>query len=573
MLPRPVASTRALFRLMLWVQWRMLLARVRGIRRQSPLLLAVLGGFILGYLGLGYWLLHAGLSFVYRFPLVGALISQRVIFVIFACFFVMLVFSNLVIGYSTVFKNRETAWLLTLPIPHRHVYRWKVFEGLIVSTWALLFLSAPLMLAYGRVHGVPALFYLEIALAYAPFVVIPALIGSCCILALVNVIVRPWVQRTLLIVAGCAVAWLAIAIKPVDDTQAVNSQEVLAFNKLLRNTRASQHPLMPSSWLAETVLACGDGLDRKAAFYFCVLLSNALMGMVAAFGVADRYFYRSWSGALSSRAERFHREADEKRARTVRRSFLEAAIDLLPGLSPAMRTMVLKDARLFWRDPAQWSQFMIFFGLLCIYVLNLRNVAFSAPGVFWETLISYLNLTASGLTLSTLTTRFVFPQFSLEGRRLWIVGMAPIGLDRIVMQKFWSSLVVTGTLTMVMMIVSSAVLHLSHQKTLLFCVAILILSAALSGLAAGLGALFPNMKEDNPSKIVSGFGGTLCLVVSFVYIACFIGLVAIPGMREVTHTHVPIPGAVAYGAALALSAAVLFIPLILALRRLKKLEF
>ena len=40
-----------------------------------------------------------------------------------------------------------------------------------------------------------------------------------------------------------------------------------------------------------------------------------------------------------------------------------------------------------------------------------------------------------------------------------------------------------------------------------------MMSAALSGLAVGLGALFPNFKEDNPSKIVSGFGGTLCLVV------------------------------------------------------------
>ena len=78
---------------------------------------------------------------------------------------------------------------------------------------------------------------------------------------------------------------------------------------------------------------------------------------------------------------------------------------------------------------------MIFFGLLCIYVLNLRNVAFNFQNPFWETMISYLNLAASALTLSTLTTRFVFPQFSLEGRRLWILGLAPIGLERVVLQK------------------------------------------------------------------------------------------------------------------------------------------
>ena len=102
---------------------------------------------------------------------------------------------------------------------------------------------------------------------------------------------------------------------------------------------------------------------------------------------------------------------------------------------------MLKDVRLFWRDPAQWIQFMIFFGLLCIYVLNLRNVAFNFQNPFWETMISYLNLAASALTLSTLTTRFVFPQFSLEGRRLWILGLAPVGLAPVLLQKFWLSCV------------------------------------------------------------------------------------------------------------------------------------
>ena len=565
-------STAKLFRLMFWVHWRTFLAQLRGIRAKSPLLLAVLGAFILGYLIVGYWLFHEGLAFVYRFPLVGALLSQRVVFLIFTCFFVMLIFSNLVIGYSTLFKNRETAWLLTLPVRHRDVYRWKFIEGLAVSSWALIFLSAPLMLAYGRVHGVSPLFYIEIAAAYVPFVVIPALIGSWTILGFVHAITRSWGKWLLLLLGAVAMGWLLIEIKPIKETQAANAQEVLAFDKLLRNTRISQHPLMPSSWLAQIVLAASDELTRKGAFYFCVLLSNALMGMLIAFGFTDRFFYQSWSTALSSRAERFHRSAEQKRHRVVRRSLLEQMADCLP-LSLAMRAMVLKDARVFWRDPAQWTQFMIFFGLLCLYILNLRNVAFESSTPFWETLISYLNLGSSALTLSTLTTRFVFPQFSLEGRRLWIVGLAPIGLNNVVMQKFWTSFVIASALTLPLMILSSAVLHLAWIKIVFFCTAIVMLSASLSGLAAGLGALFPNFKEDNPSKIVSGFGGTLCLVVSFIYITCFIALAAVPAVKQFTHLPIPIPDAVALIVAILISAAVLLVPMILAMRHLKKLEF
>src|SRR6185436_20971632 len=124
-------------------------------------------------------------------------------------------------------------------------------------------------------------------------------------------------------------------------------------------------------------------------------------------------------------------------------------------ISPQMTALVFKDVRIFWRDPAQWTQFMIFFGLLCIYVANLRNVAFEFKQPYWETLISYLNLAASALTLSTLTTRFVFPQFSLEGRRLWIIGLAPFGLDKVLLQKFWMSCLTATVVTTVLMIVSS----------------------------------------------------------------------------------------------------------------------
>ena len=136
-------STLRLFRLLLWVQWRSLLARVRGLRKRSPLLPAVLVGFVIGYLLLGYFLFYHGLHFIFAFPAVGALLSQRILFLIFGFFFVMLVFSNLIIGYSTLFKNRETNWFLTLPIRHADVYRWKFLECLVVSSWALMFLSAP----------------------------------------------------------------------------------------------------------------------------------------------------------------------------------------------------------------------------------------------------------------------------------------------------------------------------------------------------------------------------------------------------------------------------------------------
>ena len=574
-------STLRLFRLLLWVQWRSLLARTRGLRTRSPLLPFLLVGFVVGYLLLGYFLFHHGLQFVTEFPGVGALLTQRILFLIFGFFFAMLVFSNLIIGYSTLFKNRETNWFLTLPIRHPDIYRWKFLECVAVSSWALLFLSAPMMAAIGQVNAASPWFYFQITAAYVPFVVIPAVIGSALVLALVAVISKPWAKRTFLVGGVLGLAALVIFVRPAQAKDLSNSSEIRLFNQLLGHTRFSLNPFLPSAWMARTVSALSGGLEREGGWYFALLLSNALMGLLLGFEVASRFFYSSWTHAFGHRSERSMVRADNRRQARLRRGFLDTVLHSRPFaalVSQPVAALVLKDSRVFWRDPAQWSQVMIFFGLLTIYVLNLRNVSFNIRSAFWSTMISYLNLTACALTLSTLTTRFVFPQFSLEGRRLWILGLAPLGLDRVLMQKFWSACLAAASITVGLMVTSGHILKLPAWRIVYFAVAIALMSGALCGLSVGLGALFPNFREDNPSKIVSGFGGTLCLVSSFVFIVLFVGALAIPASLPFTWSTLS-PAALlgwtlaANAAALAASLSAAIIPLTLARRRLINMEF
>jgi ABC-2 type transport system permease protein len=187
-------------------------------------------------------------------------------------------------------------------------------------------------------------------------------------------------------------------------------------------------------------------------------------------------------------------------------------------LRPDLRALILKDLRVFWRDTTQWGQTIMLFGLLGVYILNLRHFSQQLTSPFWIHLISFLNLGACSLNLATLTTRFVFPQFSLEGKRLWIVGLAPLGLPTLIRTKFWLTSCASLILTLGLMWLSCSMLKMPLDRTLYFTTAITVMTFTLSGLAVGLGVLYPNFKEDNPSKIVSGFGGTFCLVLSFLYI-------------------------------------------------------
>jgi ABC-2 type transport system permease protein len=72
-----------------------------------------------------------------------------------------------------------------------------------------------------------------------------------------------------------------------------------------------------------------------------------------------------------------------------------------------------------------------------------------------------------------------------------------------------------------MLQISPLVLAVHQLTCLLLCV-------GLSGIAVGLGAKMPDLREESPSKIAAGFGGTLNLVVSAFYIVVVVLLTALP---------------------------------------------
>jgi ABC-2 type transport system permease protein len=96
--------------------------------------------------------------------------------------------------------------------------------------------------------------------------------------------------------------------------------------------------------------------------------------------------------------------------------------------------------------------------------------------------------------------------------------MAPMGLDRVVKAKYWLASTASLVVTVSLITLSSVLLNMTWDRIGYFASVVVVMTFALNGLAVGLGVLYPNFKEAQPSKIVSGFGGTLCLVISFLYI-------------------------------------------------------
>lgn len=499
--------------------------RVTESLGEGRLMTLTISAFMLLYMVAAYLLVSRGLKFVHHLPLIGPVLTERMLYLLFFFFFLMLIISNAAICGISIFRREETSWQLSLPMPHSSIVLWKTVESLLLSSWGLILLSAPILAAFGEVFKAGPGYYFMGLPAIVALIAIASNVSTWLLLFVVKGY-RPWWLKA---AGALGIGLFLLILWRMADTgtaQLISSDVATNVNQLLRHTKLCTHEFLPSSWVAEVVIASGKGLYSRAWFYNLTLLSHALVVWVLTKWLAGKLFYSTWNRSLARGEER--RAANSKLGYSGGRSKGWR----IPGLRRRTRALIAKDGRTFLREPMQWGQCALVFGLLLLYTANLRTVGTGYRDLLWNTITSYLNLTVCCLALSTLTTRFVFPQFSLEGQRLWILGLAPFPLTKVLAQKFWFNLLATIPLTTLLVFVSSRSLGLPFHRAVFFISAVTMQTIALNALALALGALLPNLKETNTAKIVSGFGGTLCLVLSFFYIASSIAILTYPAVRQ-----------------------------------------
>jgi ABC-2 type transport system permease protein len=270
--------------------------------------------------------------------------------------------------------------------------------------------------------------------------------------------------------------------------------------------------------------------------------------------------------------------SSESRRRKISRSVIYNIFEkLLYPVGKKISVIVTKDIKTFLRDPTQYVQFAIFLGLLALYFFNLRSFAYEKGDLSWRILVAQLNLFATALTLSTFTCRFVYPQLSIEGQRFWIMGMAPIARQKILISKFVLALVVTTITGEVLIVVSSYMLKTPPILFLLHIITVFSICFGLSGISVGLGAIYPNFKEANPAKIISGFGGTLNLVLNLGFVVLVITLQFVPCFlyfwrHNIQHETFRLWIIVALFGIVFLSASFALLTLLFGIRAIKRLE-
>jgi len=482
----------------------------------------VFKALLLGFVGLFFWALI--FAVIFRMLLyfrgtqgIGGLLAGKLLGLAFLTFLMILVLSNVITALSTFFLADDLELVVASPVDPVKVYGARLIETIANSSWMVALLAVPLLVAYGVVYSAGVGYYGLAVVTVLPFLVIPAVAGAAVTLVLVNVFPARRTRDLLALVGLFAAAGVVAFFRFLRPERLMRPEEFRSLVDFVAVLRAPTSTWLPSEWAADALMSQLNGAFRPFPLLF-------LWSTAAAFAVLGAWLHTATFDLGFTRAQEGS-ERKEGRARS------RAPERWLAGMRPSIRVLVSKEVRVFFRDTTQWSQLILLGVLVAVYVYNITVLPLytgEKVSFFLINVVSFLNLGLAGFVVAAIAARFVFPAMSLEGRMMWLLRSSPLDVKSLFWAKYWVGTVPLLLVALPLIVGTNLVLNASHFVLVLTTLTMVGVTFALTALALGFGALYPNYETENVAEIPTSFGGLLFMMAAVTYLAGVVVLEAWP---------------------------------------------
>ncbi len=542
----------------------------RGEEREGRLF----KGFVLGFVGLFFWAFV--FAVIFRMLLyfrgtqgIGDALAGKLLAMALLTFLLILLLSNVITALSTFFLANDLELLAASPVDRLHLYAARLVETVVDSSWMVVLLAIPLLAAYGVVYSAGPGYYLLATLTLAALLVLPAVVGVAVTLLLVNVFPARRTRDLLALVGLFAASGVVALFRFLRPERLVRPEEFRDLVDFVAVVRTPTSPWLPSEWMSGALMAQLNG-------FFDPLPLLLLLSTAAAFFVMGAWLHGRFFRSGFTRAQ----EGAERREGRRRSRWLERA---LPGASLRTRELVAKEIRVFFRDATQWSQLVLLGVLVVVYVYNIRVLPLytgEEVSFFLINVVSFLNLGLAGFVVAAIAARFVFPAVSLEGRMMWLLRSSPLDVRTLFWSKYWVGTVPLLLVALPLIVGTNLILEASTFVLVLTTVTMIAATFALTALALGFGALYPNFETENVAEIPTSFGGLLFMMTAVGYLGVVVILEAWPVYGFLTDrlrgtpdgSASVLPLVVGLAGAAAVTAAAIVLPLRAGVKRVRELE-
>ncbi len=520
------------------------------------------------FLAAAFGISYRAVSYFKAVPEIGPLLAGKLLAMVFLAFLGMLLLSNVIAALSTFFLARDLDMLVAAPLDWGRFYLAKLGETVVHSSWMVVLISLPLLTAYAMAWDGGILFPLVAIGALLPLLVIPGVIGSAITLLLVNIFPARRTRDILGLVTILATGTLLVVIRMARPEQLARPEGFANLVDFLALLRTPSHPLLPSEWASGMLM---NWLTRVADPLPIALLWTTAGALVVMGAALHRRLYTTGFAKAQEGANRF-----------VRGTGWEAvARRLFTGMGVTRREFILKDLRTFFRDSTQWSQLIMLGVLVMVYLFNIQALPLftgeKVPALL-VTLIAFLNQGLAGFVISAIAARFIFPAVSLEGRQLWLLRSSPLDPVAMLRSKYLVGVLPLVVLAVGLTVATNRLLQASDFMMLVSLGTVVGYTLSVTGLALGIGTLYPQYETENAAQIPTSFGGLVFMLLAVALLGAVIALEARPVMDHLLATQAGARGGVGPNGWLAFAAAAGccllggWLPLRLAVRRLRALE-
>ncbi|UCG12928.1 MAG: hypothetical protein JSU72_00035 [Deltaproteobacteria bacterium] len=480
-------------------------------------LLAMAIGFWVGI----YVIFYRVLSYFQAVQEFGDILAYKLLSMVFLTFFGLLIFSNVLVALSTFFLSQDLSTIHATPVSLGELFAARFVETLLESSWMVLLFGIPIFTAYGLTYRGSGLYYLSLLSVMIPYLVLAGSIGVTLTMLLVQIFPA---QRTrdilflLFILLGILLYFLFRFMRPERLVDPDAFTDVVIYFRALS---APSSAYLPSTWATESVWPFLRPSSTPGGFYQGFLWMTAGASVVVSAFVTFLVYPQSWSKSQEARRIVI--------GRLINRTPLAAVLG--PRRGSQFTALMGKDFKTFFRDNSQWSQLLLIFALIVVYLYNYSVLPLERarmPTFYLQNLIAFLNMGLAGFVLASIGVRFIFPAVSAEGFSFWIMQTSPITLGRLLWSKFFFYLAPLLLLGQILAIASNELLQVAPLMRWLTPITIFWMVFGITALGIGMGAVFPNFKAENVAQVATGFGGLLYMILAMSFIVLIVVLEAGP---------------------------------------------
>ena len=469
-----------------------------------------------GIFGLLFWAFLFGLfgvlvSEAYAVEVFGPILTRRLLEMLLIGLFTLLCFSNVVAAVSTFYLSEDLELVLSLPMRRDTFFFARFVDTLLQSSWMVLFFGLPVFTAYGYAYGAGPAYLLAVAACAPGFVLVPAGVGVTVATLLVRSIPARRVREGMVFVGILALIGVVVLLRMLRPERLMDASNFESLAAYAAELQAPVPLLFPPRWAVDVLEATLRGRPMPWV-ELALLTTGGIAAMAVARWTTTVFYDEGRSRAQSARS-----------ARLAKAGWLDTVLGLWTRpLPPVARAIVVKDVKTFVRDPSQWSQVFLVGAIVVIALVSAAAMPtdfMRGPyGAYMREGLAFGAMALVGFIMASVATRFQFTSTSLEGRAFWVVRTGPITAEQLLWAKVWPSLVPMVLVGEVMGISITYILGAGRFLIAISAFTSFFLALGISGLAVGVGAVYPDFKADNAARVAASPAAMVFMVSALVLV-------------------------------------------------------